>query len=278
MTRQYIEYDKVSLFEKIDKISIDRVGNQVITKFGNNVISTAKVSKRYEVFDIKSYLRSKIDMIEKNFKISEYFFYVKKGVQELILLSDEVEINEMRFQKSFFILNSSDRSRKLNFNIGLFSKTNNIYIIKNIGLSKKHLNGVTEIAEESIKNINDEVFSEQIDMMRSLVGHKVLLSNIKKIIVNDPDVNVNHMKFDSFKNYFLNRYCLHEDQLKILKAPSKDLNTDNNDFYLDAFSVFYTYMKLFSDQDSHVIRRETEKISEITQFAIRNQILDSLLS
>jgi len=139
MTRQYIEYDKVSLFEKIDKISIDRVGNQVITKFGNNVISTAKVSKRYEVFDIKSYLRSKIDMIEKNFKISEYFFYVKKGVQELILLSDEVEINEMRFQKSFFILNSSDRSRKLNFNIGLFSKTNNIYIIKNIGLSKKTL-------------------------------------------------------------------------------------------------------------------------------------------
>ena len=69
MYRRYLKYDKGSLFDKIDKISIESVGSQVVTKYDNRVISTSNVSRRYEIFDIKSYLRSRIGSIEKNFDI-----------------------------------------------------------------------------------------------------------------------------------------------------------------------------------------------------------------
>ena len=48
------------------------------------------------------------------------------------------------------------------------------------------------------------------------------------------------------------------------------------DFYLDAFWVFGTYMRLFNQQDSHIIKNETDRIMKITQWAVRNNVLEAL--
>ena len=45
---------------------------------------------------------------------------------------------------------------------------------------------------------------------------------------------------------------------------------------MDAFWVFQTYLKLYSNYDSHIIKRESEKIMNITQYAIRNEALKTL--
>ena len=66
-------YNKTELFNTIDKISIEKVGSQVVTKFDNRVINTSNVSNRYEIFDIVKYLKDKIELIEKNFTITKYF-------------------------------------------------------------------------------------------------------------------------------------------------------------------------------------------------------------
>jgi hypothetical protein len=285
MSKKFTDYKKEDLFNKIDKISIELVGNQVITKFDNRVISVANVSDKYEIFDIKGYLKSKIELIEKNFTICKYHFGLTKGIQEVTLLSDDIKIGNYTFQKSFFILNSSDKSRKLNFNAGLLSKDQNFCLIskvKNVGLTKKHLKGLTKAAEVAIENINSETFDEQIESISSLIDHRVSLSKIKEIIVDDPDVNVNHLKFDGFKNQILyysgdKRLSLTNDQLNTLRTPSKRLDiTSRNDFYMDAFWTLQTYLKLYANQDSHIIKRESEKIMKITQFAIRNNVLESL--
>jgi len=285
MYKKYLDYNKEELFDKIDKISIESSGSQVITKWDGRVISVANVSPKYEIFDIRGYLKDKIQLIQKNFDIKKYHLYLKGGVQELVLLSDDIKIGDYQFQKSFFILNSSDKSRKLNFDAGLFARDQDFYMIskaKNIGLTKKHLRGVTKAAEEAIEEINEETFQDQIDCISRLIGHQVKISNIRDILVDDPDINVNHQKFDSFKNQvvydnYRNRLKLTDDQLKILRTPSKFLKIEPGvDFYLDAFWVFQTYLKLFTNQDSHIIKRETEKIMKITQFSIRNQVLETL--
>lgn len=285
MHKKYLDYNRKDLFDKIDKISIESNGSQVVTKWDGRVISIATVSPKYEIFDIKGYLKDKINLIEKNFDIKKYYLLLKGGVQELVLLSDEIKIGDYQFQKSFFILNSSDKSRKLNFDTGLYAKDQNFYMIskaKNVGLTKKHLKGVTKAAEDAIDQINDETFDDQISAISRLIGHRVQLSKIKDVLVDDPDVNINHQKFDSFKNQIIyenykNRLKLTDDQYRILRTPSKLLTiSTNQDFYLDAFWVFQTYLKLFSNQDSHIIKRETEKIMKITQFSIRNQILEKL--
>jgi hypothetical protein len=285
MRRSFKNYNKQELFDKIEQISIEQVENQIITKYGNSVLSIANVSNRYEIFDIKSYLKSKIDVIENNFNITKYFFRVHKGIQELTLLSDSIEIEGVNFYKSFFILNSSDKSRRLSFNAGLYSDVKDFYVvssIKNLGLTKKHLKGVTEAAEMASEGLNGETFNEQIESLQNLVGHRISLSKLKESIVVDSEIKAEHMKFDAFKNAIIyysseGRLKLSSSQYVTLKIPSEKLEiNNNNDFYVDAFWAFQTYMRLFNKQDSHVVKRETERIMSITQWAIRNQALEQL--
>lgn len=282
----YTNYNKQELVDKINSISISlSESGQVITKYHDRVVSISNVSKLYEIFDIKKYLIDKLDLIEKNFNIIKYDFKIKKGIQYLTLLSDTINIEGVEYHKSFFILNSSDKSRRLSFNVGLYSSTKNLYIInsvKNIGLVKKHLRGVTEAAEMASAGLNDETFTEQIDLIKSLIGHRISLSKLKDIIVEDPDVKTNHLRFDAFKNSIIyynseGRLNLTNDQRNVLKTPSDRLTLDTRtDFYIDAFWAFQTYLKLFNRQDSHVIKRETERIMNITQWSVRNAQLESL--
>ena len=284
--RYYNNYNKEELVKKINNISITQNdAGQVVTKYQDRVVSISNVSAKYEIFDIKKYLIDKIELIEKNFDILKYDFLLKGGIQSLTLLSDVIEIEGIKFHKSFFILNSSDKSRRLSFNIGLYSVDKNIYIVnsvKSIGLTKKHLRGVTKAAEIASLGLNDETFNEQIESIKSLIGHRISLSKLKDIIVPDSDVKSNHLKFDAFKNsiiYFKNegRLTLDNKQYQTLRTPSDKLViTRENDFYVDAFWAFQTYLRLFNRQDSHIIKKETEKILNITQWAVRNSQLELL--
>jgi hypothetical protein len=285
MKRTFQNYNKQELIEKINKISIEKIEDKIVTKYGDTVTSVSEVSNRYEIFDIKSYLINKIDLIEKNFNITKYYFRITKGIQELTLLSDTIEISGINFQKSFFILNSSDKSRRLSFNAGLYCDSKNFYVVssvKNLGLTKKHLKGVTKAAEEASSGLDGETFTQQIEDIKSLVGHRISLSKLKDIIVLDTEVKADHMKFDAFKNSIIyyaseGRLKLTQEQYTTLRTYSEKLTIDtSNDFYVDAFWAFQIYLRLFNKQDSHIVKRETERIMSITQWSVRNQTLEAL--
>jgi hypothetical protein len=280
-SRGYQNYNKADLFRKIDAIEIFQQGAQVVTKYFGNVINTTPVSNRYEIFDIRSFMKSKIDYIESNFNITFSNLRVRGGIQELILLSDEVEIAGINYYKAFFILNSSDKSRRLSMNLGLYQADNGTYLvsnIKNFSLITKHLKGITDKAEVAAQNIDVETFDEQINSIRSLVGERVMMSQVRNIIV-DKDQKVNHNKFDALKNVLRwNSKKLTKEQVIFLMTPSEKLNiTPEIDFSLDAFHIFQAYMNVFRNQDSYVVRKETEKILKITQCFIREDKLSQLL-
>lgn len=280
MISGFKSYNKTELFEKIDAIEILKVGSQVVTKYFNRIVNTTDVSKRYEIFDIRSFLKDKISHIDSNFNISFYKFIMKRGTQELTLLSDKVDINGTTYYKAFFILNSTDKSRKLNLNLGLYSDTNTYLVssVSNMSLCKKHLTGITKSAEEVSDSIDGETFNEQIDSIKSLVGEKVLLSKIREIIV-DKDQQINHRKFDAFKNQLLySKVRFTKDQDTLLRAKSENMSDfGKNDFAIDAYSAFILYMQIFRNQDSYIVKKETEKIIKITQCFIRNEKLEQLL-
>ena len=276
-------YDKSELFDKINAIDIFRQGSQVITKYYDKVINTTEVSKIYEVFDIRSFLKEKISHIEKNFNISYSRFVMKRGIQELTLLSDKVEINGTPYYKAFFILSSSDKSRKLNINLGLYRSDNNTYLIsgiQNVSLSKRHVIGITKLAEDASFSIDGETFDEQVKSIKSLVGEQVKLSKLREIIV-DKDQKINHRKFDAFKNQILyyNKLKLTNEQYNLLRTESEKVDINyKNDFSIDAYLAFNFYMNIFRNQDSYVVRKETEKILNITQCFVRNELIEQLLS
>ena len=276
-------YNKTELFNMIDKISIEKIENQVITKYDNRVINVSNVSNRYEIFDIGKYLKDKIDLIEKNFTITKYSFGLTKGRQSLTLISDGVEIGGIEFHKSFYILNSTDKSRRLSFNAGL--KSDNFYTIgmNNVGLTKKHLKGVTQAAEDASVGLTGETFDEQIEALTSLVGHRIQFSKLRQIILGDKEEipQINHRKFDAFKNSVRfassdRKITLTNDEHKQLYQDSERMTTIQHDFYLDAFWSLQMYLRLFNKQDSHIIKNETERIMKMTQWAVRNNVLESL--
>lgn len=286
--RGYTNYNKTELFNKIEKISIEKVGEQVITKYDSRVINVTNVSNRYEVFDIAKYLKDKIDLIEKNFIISQYQFVLTRGRQYLKLISDKVSIGGIDFYKSFYILNSSDKSRRLNFNVGLYSDTSKFYIISgvsNIGLEKKHLTGVTQAAEDATVGLDGETFNEQVESIESIVGHRIKISKLREIILGDKNdiPQINHRKFDAFKNSIRfaasdGKISITNDQKSMLLTESEKMTsiTPEDDFFIDAFWAFQVYLTLFNKQDSHIIKNETERIMKITQWSVRNSVLESL--
>lgn len=272
-------YNKKELIDRIEKISIERIGDSIVTSYYGRVVNTTIVSKRYEIFDIVKYLKDKIEAIEKNFTISKYKLIITKGVQSLQLLSDSVTINGVNFRKSFYIVNSTDKSRRLSFNAGLHSEKFYIIGINNISLTKKHLLGVTKAAEDASEGLNGETFDEQIKSLQSLIGHRIQFSKLREVILGDKEKTpqINHRKFDAMKNSIRHSNLnLTKNQIDMLFTPSESLKTISNDFYLDAFSTFVEYMKIFSRQDSHIIKKETDRIMKITQWSVRNSVLESL--
>lgn len=281
-SKGYQKYNKVDLFKKIDAIDIFQEGDQIITKYFNRVINNTKVSNRYEIFDIRGFMKSKIDYLESNFNITFSNLRIRGGIQELILLSDQVEIAGITYYKAFFILNSTDKSRRLSMNLGLYQADNGTYLvssIKNFSLVTKHLKGISHKAEVATSNLDIETFDEQINSIRSLVGERVMLSQVRNIII-DKDQKINHNKFDALKNLLKWNHSkgLSKAEIGVLTTPSEKLTINSsNDFSFDAFQIFQAYMNIFRNQDSYVVRKETEKILGITQCFIRNEKLAQLL-
>lgn len=280
-------YNRSEISEMINSIKIERVNNSIVTKFNDNVLKVANVSNRYEVFDICKYLNEKIQFIEQNFTIHEYSFRVYGGIQYLRLRSDEVEINGDIFYKTFFILNLTDRSRTLNFNVGLISKNHNFTIIvNNKSFRKKHFTGVTSIAEVATDNFNVESFDEQISNISNLIGHEIKLSDLRDIILNIKDngdiTDLNHKKFDTFKGnlIYLFKNKLSNDLRNLLRRDSNKIKEipSNLDINLDAYEMLKLYLSIFNNQDSHIIRNESERIMNMTKYMKRVRILNELLS
>jgi hypothetical protein len=280
MIRGFKAYSKEELFNYIDNIEITRVENQIVTKYFNRVINVTNVSKIYEIFDIRKFMKDKIQHLSDNFNITQYKFTMKRGIQEVVLISDPIEINGINYHKSFFILNSTDKSRKLNMNFGLYNNEGVYFVnsISNMSLCKKHLTGITQVAEDISISFDGETFDEQIESIKSLVGERILFSKLREVIV-DKDLAINHRKFDAFKNQILNsRIPLTPEQNNFLRTHSDIMViTPSKDFSIDAFTAFNLYMGCFRNQDSYLVKKETERMLKITQCFIRDEKINLLL-
>jgi hypothetical protein len=285
-------FNKQELFKFIDKFEIEMDGDLLITKFDGRIVKSVSVSNRYEIFDFRSYLKDKIALISENFEITEYSHYFTGGIQEIRLFSDKVTIGEDVYEKCFYFLNSTDKTRVLNMNLGFYNRTKDVYFAfskSEFSLRKKHLTGVTEAANSLTIKFSEQPFDEEIKAMKSLLNHSVKLSKIQEILVQterESDTNSSgHLRFDAFKTALERRMRTNKNEQNILRTSSESLEKkysgkdgDRYDFYVDAYDTFVIYTSLFAYRDSYTIAKETERILNITQQMIRNTKLDALFS
>ena len=280
------EFEYNELLEKISNISIELVGNEVITKFRDSVLSVTEVSNRYEIFDFKPFVITCINEVMKSYDIEKYELILVRGIQEIRLYSKPQIVNGEEFRRTFYLLNSSDRSRALSFSYGL-SHNHFDFILKGGTISKKHYKGITEYVEERI-DLDDTFFQNQIVILEKIIGDKILMSNVQKVVTQVDNIldakkalllNFDNLRYILYRN---TENSLHkEDRTKLysyLKSSMiKDFTEPGNDFSIDSFTVLKAYLKMFSRSDCSTIRRESERISELSIYQNRNSILDELL-
>lgn len=216
---------------------------QVVTCYEGKEIKRAVVSDRYGVGDFKKYALDALSRIENNgFKITEYRFDIIGGIQEIQLLSDIVMINGITFRKSFYIINSTDRSRPLDYYLGLYCKESTtdsdmnyisdskLSISERVKSNKKHYSkNMKEVAEFHF-NLDANIFDEQIKDLNLLIGAKINYSDLRKTLLSTNDEKnakpSKHVEFDLLRKKIenmANDLGLDKGQYAMLKTPSAEL-------------------------------------------------------
>lgn len=295
ITTKTIKMKKINtetLFEQLDLIKIEKEVStdgdiQIVTSYGNRVMKRVNVSKIYEIFDFGPFAKDVVKRLMEDFNIRNYDMSIRGGVQELILEGDDIEVENKMFSKRFYILSSSDKSRRLQINFGLYSKDDRFSLISSQGsVSRKHINGLNDIVDDML-TFDNNVFDEQLELLGKIIRETILYSQVRKVILEmdsdegktfDNVTKSNILKMRSFNQMlrYTNEFNFNEHPI-IWGNPHRDVTRDF-DFELDAYLVFSLYLKLFNNKDSYVMKKETEKISKITKRAFREERLSYLLS
>ena len=284
-----IPFDYERLLREMSGIEIKLEGDEVATYYNNKQVSRKKVSTKYEVFDFKPFVIQCIDSVIEKYDIEKYELTLRGGRQEIRLFSFPEMINGEEFRKTFYLLNSSDKSRALSFSYGL--KHMGFHFISTSGaIYKKHYTGITKYVEDRV-DLDDSVFIEQIEVLKKLIGSPIYMSNVQKVITESEILSESKVtyrnNFDNFRRrLYDNTYnsdLPKEDRKKLYvnywdRVKSVDFCLPENDFVVDGFLVFRTYLELFNKKDAQIIKNESKRINNLTIIGQRDSSIDELLN
>jgi hypothetical protein len=172
------EYTREKLLNQLDQLQIEQVDNKVTTTYCGKTVKKFTVSKKYHNFDIKAFVKEIVPMIDSD--IDSYNFRIMGGIQE-------EKVNKDVYKRAFYLLNSTDESRTLQLNFGLYRQVcNNGLLLPEslLSVNTRHYESplTTKIEEfsEGLKNV-DESYTKQLKQLRELVGKKIPMSLIAKL-------------------------------------------------------------------------------------------------
>lgn len=276
-------FNKEILLNHLSKLEIKEVSGVIITKYDGKLLKETDVSTRYESFDFSGYVSKIIDEILKNFNINKYELIFKDGKQQIILTSDDVVLDDDNFKMSFYILNSSDKSRALNISLGL--RSDNYSFITEAGtIYKKHYTGISDYVDEKL-DIKTEVFKQQLEVIKSLKNDEISFKNLKKVITTSLTKDDKYLSSQEsvFINFLSKYYSSEPSNSEIKKSlfsylySSASKRTDL-DIDFSSYQVFKVYLKLFSNKDSYTIKNESERIMRMSKYFKRRNILNLIES
>lgn len=274
-------YNKNDLINTLDKIVLSRDNNNVCTYYNGKLLSNSTVSEKYEMFDFSNFSKNIVNNIEDYFQPEKYLIRISKGQQELRLIGEKKIINGDLYTKMFNILNSTDKSRSLQINIGLirYICSNGVVVAskdEHSSIKTKHFKSIMSDKikefEESLKNFNISI-DKQCETIESLSGKFVSFRELaSKIAVDENGIISNNrmLKLRAFCKKLLESNTdrlanLTNEQIVLLKEPYKFIRSELNtvDIEIPAYKAFNCWTEVFRSYDSSVIKRETNRILEL---------------
>jgi len=275
-------YDKTNIFSTLDKLKLSQKENNILTHFDGRLIANTTVTDKYELFDFPTFAKDVVEQVENYFTPETYNLRITKGTQELRLIGEEVLINGDRYSKMFNILNSTDKSRALQLNVGLirFICTNGMVISAEgedySGLKTKHFkNSLPEKVRRFVESLDtfDMNIQSQTQTLNNLNGRFVSFKELASKFALDEDGVMTDGKALKLRAFAKKLLCsetdklvdLKPEQITLLKNANLFLNPDFNkvDIEMSAYSALNCWIEVYRNYDSSVLKRETNRILQL---------------
>jgi hypothetical protein len=283
--RQYLPFNLEELSAKIEKFNAFREGNTISTQteYGEMAV---EVSNLYRFFDFKSFAKNVIALVATQQEIFYYSLHIRRGVQEIDLLTNPVFVGDEVYYQSLSLLNSNDRSRALQFNAGLMRWNDNhsfIVPLPNASTSERAIHkGKT--FEEKVDSINafvdtlPSLMPKQLEIIEKF-GHKnVSVKSIVNAILAERKEGVNDVTVSALNRAKAFMFKLQQNmntpeiedagmsvvEIPLLKQPI-DFTKSSADLVVNLYEAFLWYTEIFKNRDTAVINRESNRFFDLAE-------------
>ena len=278
-------FDGNEIIKLVDGLKIYKPNKTtVITELENKKIAQSSCSEKYEVFDIKNFIKSNLSIIETALPIEKYSMNIYRGYQEITLYGEEVLINEEVYTKQIAVSSSSNGNHQLNINLGLLRQicTNGAVIAvpgSHFNFKSKHFNhamntvindfqnevmGIKQALDQQIEymsNMNEDSVSFR-EFLKLLLRKKKDGEEVKYLVSNAEKLSKNllNSRTDS-----INVENLNKTQLEAIHSPIRLSQTTDvaSDIFITKHKLFNCYTELFKNRQNGIIEKESTRAYEI---------------
>lgn len=277
-----LPYSLEKVLQEINQFSVESTHGVVSTRYGEQLKRIANVTSQYKLLNIKSFFNSIIGILSDVMDIETYSFRVDRGIQEISLMSKVVLINGDEYRKAFYILNSTDRTRALRFNIGLYRVDGQRLVIpvpECITVVRFVHKG--KAFETKVDNIYDFVYtfskvvSRQIEILENLGTSKVSLRKLIGKMLFDESTDViagasknratafcKQLRVHPTDKLNLVDYGISLSDMALLAKPTDFMLHSNADFMINAYQALQCYHSIYQGRDVGIISRESSRFMD----------------
>lgn len=280
------KYNKERINERIEPLKVTTNGKRVVTWYNGSEIANVPVSDRYQIFQFGDFVHRMLPVIENYFAPSRYIMDIYGGVQELKLYGNGFKVDGEVFYEMLSILNSTDKSKALQINIGLLRQvcTNGMVVSfeeNDVSIKAKHFKKslpekvdyfssklkdfklMSQSQVEFINKVNKMDPVSYLEIAEGLILKKNKQNEIKhnalgikrtrefgKMLMYSPTDKLDR---DSYRN-----------KRVIFDSPDRYVNRrligTNKDVELSAKTAFNCYIEPYKKSDSSILKTECDNI------------------
>ncbi|MEI7594592.1 MAG: DUF932 domain-containing protein [Bacteroidota bacterium] len=275
-------YNQTEIDTLVKPLEIFKRDGKVNTFYADELISQARCSHKYGVFDFGNIVREILPKVENHINPIDFSLRIQSGVQELKLFADKFEINNSVYQKMLVLSSSSNGASPLLMNIGLFRQVCSNGLMAGVGnndfkIITKHFNNTIELNSRLLTermDLVEETIFKQLEFINKMENEQVSYKKCIDNLMLKPNTDERKTLFQSIKKFGVNLLSsesdkldltLNEFQINALNNPVGLLRNEEGfeDVIIPKINAYNCYTEVFRFAYHFINERENRRISEI---------------
>lgn len=272
-----LPYNRTKVLDGLNKLKVEQTGLKVVTSYDDHVLKETQVSPKYYTFDFPNFVAGVLPTVEQYFTPLNYLLRMIGGRQEIRLIGEEMKINGETFYRMLSILNSTDKSRALQMNMGLLRLVCSNGAMVSVPGEAVQVKGKHYKASLSDKIENfttglerfTTITNQQKEVLSDLLGSKVSYRALANALVRNEANEVVESKAKKLARFAGKLLTSDTDRLRTVSEEQRNLllkpelvlySKDSGDMEIDKYQAYNCYSEIFRSNDTGKIKRECDRI------------------